>query len=101
METNPGRLDLVALDPFWWDTYAVMKERKLLEHIQKTPWESGKEHPQLVITGMIPDSMNGERLLFQQLSCVPDQIWLYDYGRFPSYFLVTGNYAKVIPLAVY
>ena len=111
VETNPGRVHHIALDPFWWDTYTVIKERGLLENVQKLPWEQGKpshritsknrsktllEHSQLLLTGLVPDSINGERLIMQQLSCIPSEMWLYDYGRFTSHLLLSGSFREVI-----
>ena len=49
----------------------------------------------LVLTGCIPDNVNGQRLITQQLMCTIDQAWLYDIGRFSSYFLVPIKFAEV------
>lgn len=39
--------------------------------------------------------MNAERMVFQQLTCIPERMWLYEYGRFSSYLMVSDNLAKV------
>jgi len=90
VEQNPLRLHHIALDPFWWDTYGVIEQRGLMQGIQKEPWN--QEHSGLVLTGILPDGLFGERLLIQFLNCIPGEMWLYDYGRIASHFLVSSTF---------
>lgn len=56
---------------------------------------SREDHLGLALVGCIPDNMSAERMVFQQLTCIPERMWLYEYGRFSSYLLVSDNLAKV------
>lgn len=53
------------------------------------------DHLGLALVGCIPDNIIAERMVFQQLTCIPEQMWLYEYGRFSSYLMVSDNLAKV------
>ena len=39
---SAGRFAHVALDPFWWDSFSVIRERGLLDRVEKLPWAEGK-----------------------------------------------------------
>ena len=56
---------------------------------------ASKDHLGLALVGCIPDNIIAERMVFQQLTCIPEQMWLYEYGRFSSYLMVSDNLAKV------
>jgi hypothetical protein len=54
-------------------------------------------HNGLALFAFVPSNINGERMVVQHLTCIPEAMWLYDYGRFSSYYLVNGSFAKVLP----
>ena len=39
---SAGRFAHVALDPFWWDSFSVTKERGLLDRVETLPWEESE-----------------------------------------------------------
>ncbi|KAL7007972.1 hypothetical protein EMMF5_002621 [Cystobasidiomycetes sp. EMM_F5] len=98
IEASAGRLQVLALDPFWWDTYRIIREKGLLDRVPTISWDEtyfvNVAHPNLIITGQIPKSVNARRLVYQQLLCSVDQAWLYTLGRFESYFVLESNFSK-------
>lgn len=107
IDRHSDRAVLVEHDPFWWDTYSIIKKRGHLDDLVRVPWgatsevsaasdeTSESEKSELVLVGMIPWSIHGERLVIQQLACIAGQLWLYDYGPFKSHYLLSKDFGSV------
>ena len=45
-------------------------------------------HPELQFVTHIPQTTPGEQLVAQLFRCIPDNSWLFKYGRVPMSFLL-------------
>jgi len=87
LEEIDSRLKVLPFNGHSWDTYSLLEEQGLLEDIPTVPWGSGV-HPKLHFISHIPLSVMGEQLVNQFFRCIPDQTWLFRYGRVPMNLLM-------------
>lgn len=52
-------------------------------------------HPQLQFVSHLPVYVLGEQLIAQLLRGIPDEQWLFQYGRVPMSFILTDHVYKV------
>ncbi|KAG6861468.1 hypothetical protein C0995_016247 [Termitomyces sp. Mi166 len=83
-EVDP-RIEIVEMDPFYWETYARVTELGLLDDVQKLEWNEG---------------VHSEQLLSQFIRAMPDGQWLFTYGRVPLNFILSEHlYKRVVAKA--
>jgi len=70
---------------FAWDTYSYLSENGDLD-VDIAPWKD--LHPELHFVTHIPQTIPGEQLVAQLFRCIPDNSWLFKYGRVPMSFLL-------------
>lgn len=56
---------------------------------------TSSETTNFAIAGVIPNNINGERLFLQQITHMASRVWLWKYGRFNMYYLLTRPFAEV------
>ncbi|KAF8332103.1 S-adenosyl-L-methionine-dependent methyltransferase [Cantharellus anzutake] len=86
LANSDDRVKLVKLSPYYWETYDVVANEGLLNHIH--PVSDEEVHPQLRIVGQLPMSVGAEQLLSQIIRHVPTRTWLWQYGRVPFHLLI-------------
>ncbi|KAH9057340.1 S-adenosyl-L-methionine-dependent methyltransferase, partial [Lactarius vividus] len=79
------RVTVVPRSGFSWDTYSYLVESGDLD-VDITPW--GKIHPELHFVTHIPQTIPGEQLVAQLFRCIPENSWLFKYGRVPMSFVL-------------
>ena len=109
-----SRIKLLEKRGLDWDTYQIMEEEGLMEDVSSSPWASGRKptiyvtsaippfftsilpvHPSLHFISHIPQTTQGEQLVAQLMRCVPDESWLFRYGRVPLTLLMAESMWKV------
>ena len=93
---------IVPLSGFAWDTYSYLTEKGDLD-VDIAPWENRTfipasnptkhpdtcaVHPELHFVTHIPQTIPGEQLVAQLFRCIPENSWLFRYGRIPMSFLL-------------
>ena len=88
----------------------MLEEQGWLDGVPTVPWEDGGTiltprfamyelntvhhlhtvHPSLQFISHIPQSITGEQLVNQFLRCIPDNTWLFKYGRVPLNLIMGG-----------
>ncbi|KAI9509165.1 S-adenosyl-L-methionine-dependent methyltransferase [Russula earlei] len=79
------RVSVIPLSGFSWDTYSSLVENGDLD-VDIAPWEN--LHPELHFVTHIPQTILGEQLVAQLFRCIPEQSWLFKYGRIPMSFIL-------------
>lgn len=79
------RVRVVPQSGFNWDTYSYLLESGDLD-VDIAPWE--KIHPELHFVTHIPQTIPGEQLVAQLFRCIPENSWLFKYGRVPMSFIL-------------
>lgn len=109
-----SRIKLLEKRGLDWDTYQIMEEEGFMEDVSSLPWKSGREpiiyfpsakapvftsippvHPNLHFISHIPQTTQGEQFVAQLMRCVPDESWLFRYGRVPLTLLMAESMWKV------
>ncbi|KAI0930327.1 hypothetical protein AcW1_009053 [Taiwanofungus camphoratus] len=88
LEAADSRVKVVPLSGFDWDTYTHIEDAGLMEDVESASWESGL-HPQLHFISHLQHTIQGEQLIAQLYRCIPDQSWLYKFGRVPMSFILS------------
>jgi transcription factor 1 len=100
---------------FSWETYSYLLESGDLD-VDIAPWGTCTfvlvskptkctytriVHPELHFVTHIPQTILGEQLVAQLFRCIPDQSWLFKYGRIPMSFVLADWVWRVsFPLAL-
>ncbi|PFH52092.1 hypothetical protein AMATHDRAFT_39801 [Amanita thiersii Skay4041] len=95
LETVDSRVKVLPVPGFNWDSYTHIDELKLLDDVPKVAWEDGI-HPQLHFISHLPSTVEGEQLVAQLFRSIPDQQWLFQYGRVPMSFVLSDYLWKRI-----
>jgi mitochondrial transcription factor 1 len=90
LEAADPRVTVIMREGYQWDAYNKIDDQGLLADVSKLPWSAGV-HPQLQFISHLPHNVRGEQLVSQLLRCVPDESWLFRYGRVPL-GLVLGDW---------
>ena len=106
---------VVPLSGFTWDTYSHLSENGDLD-VDIAPWKDRTfipasiptkhsdiraVHPELHFVTHIPQTIPGEQLVAQLFRCIPDNSWLFRYGRVPMSFLLADWVWRVGVLFVF
>lgn len=99
----------MPLSGFTWDTYSHLAENGDLD-VDIAPWKDRTfipvsiptkhsnicaVHPELHFVTHIPQTVPGEQLVAQLFRCIPDNSWLFRYGRVPMSFLLADSVWRV------
>ncbi|KAJ7725843.1 S-adenosyl-L-methionine-dependent methyltransferase [Mycena maculata] len=87
LEAVDSRITVVPLPGEIWLSYQALEEMKLLSHIQTVPWDQA--HPQLHFVSHLSSNVAGEQFISQLFRSMPDQQWLFKYGRVPMSILLS------------
>ncbi|KAJ7188295.1 S-adenosyl-L-methionine-dependent methyltransferase [Mycena filopes] len=71
-----------------WASYVALEEMNLLRDVPIIPWDQGV-HPQLHFVSHLATNVAGEQFVSQLLRNMPDQQWLFKYGRVPMSLLLS------------
>ncbi|KAF8629119.1 hypothetical protein AX17_005705 [Amanita inopinata Kibby_2008] len=80
---------------FDWSSYIAIEQMELLKDVVKQPWDDGV-HPSLHFISHLPSTVEGEQLVAQLFRSIPDQQWLFQYGRVPMSFVLSEHVWKRI-----
>lgn len=87
-------LAVLPLSPYDWDSWASLLLHPLFTGdktiVKHREWTS-RTLPHLRFVAQIPDSMVGEQLISQWISCIPRRNWLFAYGRVRMDLLVSPS----------
>ncbi|KAH7914119.1 S-adenosyl-L-methionine-dependent methyltransferase [Hygrophoropsis aurantiaca] len=87
LEKADSRVQVLSMAGFSWDTYHHLDTQGVLDDIEPIPWSDGV-HPRLQFISHLPMSVLGEQLIAQFFRCIPEQIWLFKYGRVPMSYIM-------------
>jgi len=82
------RLVVITNGGFAWDSYQLIEDSGLLDDVKVYPWDAGL-HPHLQFISHLPLATMGEQFAAQTLRCIPDQTWLFKFGRVPVNFILS------------
>ncbi|KAH7923740.1 S-adenosyl-L-methionine-dependent methyltransferase [Leucogyrophana mollusca] len=85
LEVDP-RVQVFSMGGFSWDTYHTLEAEGALSGVESVPW--AQAHPNLHFISHLPMSILGEQLIAQFFRCIPEQIWLFKYGRVPMSYIM-------------
>ncbi|KAJ7346589.1 S-adenosyl-L-methionine-dependent methyltransferase [Mycena albidolilacea] len=88
LEAADDRIKVVALNGESWASYQRLEDMNLLDDIQTIPWDKGV-HPQLHFVSHLMSNVYGEQFISQLFRGMPDQQWLFKYGRVPMSLLMS------------
>ncbi|KAJ7925279.1 S-adenosyl-L-methionine-dependent methyltransferase [Mycena leptocephala] len=88
LEAVDSRLTVVPLSGEAWSSYQTLQDMNLLDDVRTIPWDQGV-HPQLHFVSHLASSVSGEQFISQLFRCMPDQQWLFKYGRVPMSILIS------------
>ncbi|KAK2467873.1 hypothetical protein APHAL10511_000168 [Amanita phalloides] len=95
LEVADPRVKVLPMGGFNWDSYLAIDEMQLLSEVAQVAWEEGV-HPSLHFISHLPSSIDGEQLIAQLFRSIPDQQWLFKYGRMPMSFVLSDHVWKRI-----
>ena len=96
-----------------WDSYQTIHDLELLNGVPNISWDGGGKsiflahahvsylnfflpvHPHLQFISHLPSNVTGEQLIAQLFRSIPDQQWLFQYGRVPLSFILSDYVWKV------
>ncbi|KAJ7497275.1 S-adenosyl-L-methionine-dependent methyltransferase, partial [Mycena latifolia] len=88
LEAMDDRLTVVPISGESWGSYQILHDMKLLDDVRSVPWDQGV-HPQLHFISHLAANVSGEQLISQLFRSIPDQQWLFKYGRVPMSVLLS------------
>ncbi|KAG7091060.1 hypothetical protein E1B28_010117 [Marasmius oreades] len=88
-EVDP-RLKVIPASGMNWESYDIAGSQGLLDGVSEIGWDAGV-HPQLQHITHLPVNVHGEQLIAQYIRFIPDQHWLFKYGRVPMSFLLNDH----------
>jgi len=86
-EVDP-RVKIIPIAGDVWDSYTALEHRGLLADIANIPWTESI-HPQLQFITHLPTAISGEQFIAQLFRSIPDQQWLFKYGRVQLGFILS------------
>ncbi|KAF9448220.1 S-adenosyl-L-methionine-dependent methyltransferase [Macrolepiota fuliginosa MF-IS2] len=89
LEQQDPRVTVINLSGFSWDAYEQIFALGLLDDVERVDWS--QEHPHLQFISHIPAKVHGEQLVSQFFRSIPDQQWLFKYGRIPLNLIMTDS----------
>lgn len=95
LEALDPRVKILPVGGYNWNSYLMIDEMQLLKDVATMAWEDGV-HPNLHFISHLPSSIEGEQLIAQFFRCIPDQQWLFKYGRTPMSFILGDHLWKRI-----
>ncbi|EAU91159.1 hypothetical protein CC1G_03327 [Coprinopsis cinerea okayama7 len=90
LEELDDRISVMAVDPWIWSSYDELQEAGHLADVPILDWNAGV-HPTLHFIQHLPSIVLGEQLLNQYIRTIPDQHWLYKYGRIPLDMVISAR----------
>ncbi|GAA6018580.1 hypothetical protein JCM11491_006451 [Sporobolomyces phaffii] len=90
---NPGRMKLVEMDSFTWESYSEAANH--LDLVPTIPWDE-RPNPHLFLAGQLPNNRHGEQLFVQLVTAISNRMWYFTKGRFSMGFVGAENYWKKI-----
>ncbi|KAJ6593879.1 S-adenosyl-L-methionine-dependent methyltransferase [Mycena capillaripes] len=88
LEAVDSRIQVVQLSGELWASYQTLQNMNLLDDVSTIPWDQGV-HPQLHFISHLSSSVAGEQFISQLFRSMPDQQWLFKYGRVPMSILLS------------
>ncbi|KAF8893372.1 hypothetical protein BD779DRAFT_1505842 [Infundibulicybe gibba] len=88
LETLDSRVKVISIPGYDWDSYQTIQDMGLMNDVSKLPWDAGV-HPQLQFISHLPSNVTGEQLIAQLFRSIPEQQWLFQYGRVPLSFILS------------
>ncbi|KAJ7084366.1 S-adenosyl-L-methionine-dependent methyltransferase [Mycena belliarum] len=88
LEALDHRVTVVPIAGESWASYQTLQDMKLLDDVHTMPWSEGV-HPQLHFISHLAANVQGEQLISQLFRSIPDQQWLFKYGRIPMSILLS------------
>ncbi|KAF8210211.1 S-adenosyl-L-methionine-dependent methyltransferase [Mycena galopus ATCC 62051] len=82
LESVDDRIKVIPLNGESWSSYQALEEMKMLDDVATIPWDQGV-HPQLHFVSHLVSNVYGEQFISQLFRGMPDQQWLFKYGRVP------------------
>ena len=105
------RIKVVPLNGEVWSSYQKLNDMNLLDDVRTIPWDQGGDisipsqnhptdllqsvHPQLQFVSHLMSNVYGEQFISQLFRGMPDQQWLFKYGRVPMSILLSEYIWKV------
>ncbi|EGO25841.1 hypothetical protein SERLADRAFT_369203 [Serpula lacrymans var. lacrymans S7.9] len=87
LQEADSRVHVLPMNGHAWDSYHDLECMGLLDSVEKTPW-SGKVHPHLHFISHLPMTTMGEQLIAQLFRTMPEQQWLFKWGRVPMSYVM-------------
>ncbi|KAJ7783157.1 S-adenosyl-L-methionine-dependent methyltransferase [Mycena metata] len=88
LEAIDDRITVLPLSGENWASYVTLQDMKLLDDVPIIPWDQGV-HPQLHFISHLSTNVSGEQFCSQLFRNIPDQQWLFKYGRVPMSLLMS------------
>ncbi|KAF7361916.1 Glycoside hydrolase family 63 protein [Mycena venus] len=88
LEGVDDRITVLPLNGETWSSYQKLEDMNLLDDVRAIPWDQGV-HPQLHFVSHLMSNVNGEQFISQLFRGMPDQQWLFKYGRVPMSVLMS------------
>jgi len=82
LESVDDRIKVIPLNGESWSSYQALEEMKMFDDVATIPWDQGV-HPQLHFVSHLVSNVYGEQFISQLFRGMPDQQWLFKYGRVP------------------
>ncbi|KAG9312882.1 S-adenosyl-L-methionine-dependent methyltransferase [Chiua virens] len=86
LQTMDPRVHVLPWDGYSWSTYRQLEDEGHLRDVEASSWT--EPDPALRFVAHLPTSIYGEQLIAQLLRLVPDQGWLFRYGRVPMNYIM-------------
>ncbi|KAG8715476.1 Mitochondrial transcription factor 1 [Ceratobasidium sp. 395] len=80
LEYYDDRVHVLPHSAFIWETYDEIRDLGLLDDVVAEDWKSAP-HSTLNFIGHLPLGPVGEQLIAQLFRAIPEQSWLFKYGR--------------------
>ncbi|KAG9080450.1 Mitochondrial transcription factor 1 [Ceratobasidium sp. UAMH 11750] len=80
LEYHDDRVHVLPHSGFIWETYDEIQELGLLDDVVVEDWKAAP-HSTLNFIGHLPLGPVGEQLIAQLFRAIPEQSWLFKYGR--------------------
>ncbi|KAF9244873.1 S-adenosyl-L-methionine-dependent methyltransferase [Melanogaster broomeanus] len=84
-EVDP-RVQVLPWHAYDWNTYHKLEVGGYLNDVPVSSWQDSD--PQLQFIAHLPTSVFGEQLIAQLVRLIPDQSWLFRYGRIPMHYVM-------------
>ncbi|KAJ7045493.1 S-adenosyl-L-methionine-dependent methyltransferase [Mycena alexandri] len=88
LEAIDDRITVLPLSGEHWGSYLALQDMNILADVPIIPWDQGV-HPQLHFVSHMATNVAGEQFCSQLFRNMPDQQWLFKYGRVPMSLLIS------------